>query len=343
MPARPSISIVLPVFDAAATLPRALDSIHAQTLTDWELIAVDDGSTDASPRLLDRARALDPRIRVVSLPHAGIAPALNAGIAAAQAEFVARMDADDECLPTRLERLAATLQSDPELGLVASLVEYAGDRESHAGYAAHVDWINSVCTPEDIRLQRFVESPFAHPSVAFRRATVSRLGGYRDGPFPEDYELWLRWMEAGVPMTKLPEVLLRWTDHSQRLSRADPRYSADAFYRLKAVYLARWLHHHLNPGRSLLVWGAGRLTRRRVDFLATQGFPPTAFIDIDPDKQGLPRHGREVWAPDRLATLPPDERPFVLGYVANRGAREQQREFLTRLGWKEGTDFLFAA
>ncbi len=339
----PRISVVLPIFNAATTLPRALESIRRQTLTDWELVAVDDGSTDGTARLLAQAQQGDPRLRVVSLVHAGIAPALNAGIAAARAELIARMDADDESAPARLERLVQAFEEHPDAGLVASLVEYRGDREANAGYAAHVDWINSLQTARDIGLNRFVESPFAHPSVAFRRGVVARFGGYRDGAFPEDYELWLRWLEAGIVMHKVPEALLSWHDGAGRLSRSDPRYSADAFYRLKAVYLARWIRRHVAPDRAVWIWGAGRLTRRRVEFLEPHGVKPAAFLDIDEHKLGRTRAGVPVVAPALLATLAREARPFVIGYVGTRGARDLQRGFLRGLGWTEGEDFLFAA
>ena len=102
-------------------------------------------------------------------------------------------------------------------------------------------WTNGLLTHEEIALARFVESPLAHPSVMFRRSLVERWGGYAEGAFPEDYELWLRWLDAGVRMEKLADPLLIWNDSPTRLSRRDPRYAAEAFYRVKARYLARWL------------------------------------------------------------------------------------------------------
>jgi glycosyltransferase involved in cell wall biosynthesis len=101
--AAPRVTILLPVWNARATLPRAVASLRAQTLADWGLLAVDDGSTDGGGGWLERAAAADePRLRVLRRPHAGLVAALNAGLAAARGELVARMDADDECHPERL-------------------------------------------------------------------------------------------------------------------------------------------------------------------------------------------------------------------------------------------------
>ena len=237
--APPLISVVLPAFNAAATVTRAVLSIRQQTWTDWELILVDDGSTDGTGHLLRALAADEPRVRVVTTEHRGVAAALNTGIKEARGRFIARMDADDEAHPERLSEQRLLLEQDDSLGLVGSLVEFGGDRVNAAGYALHVDWMNALVTPQEIALNRFVESPFAHPSVMFRRVLIERYGGYRQGDFPEDYELWLRWLEAGVVMTKAPRVLLTWHDAADRLSRTDARYALEAFYRCKSAFLAR--------------------------------------------------------------------------------------------------------
>lgn len=334
----PRISVLLPAFNALATLPRAVASIRAQTFTDWELLVVDDGSMDGTTEWLRAQAAGEPRMKVISQPHGGIVAALNHGLATARGEFIARMDADDESLPERLAEQVALLDAQPDIGVVGSLVEFAGDRAVSQGYALHVDWLNTIISPEQISLNRFVESPFAHPSVMFRRELVARHGNYREGDFPEDYELWLRWLAADVRMAKTPRVLLRWHDLPARLSRTDPRYNVESFYRLKAEHLARWLHANIPSDRKVLAWGAGRLTRKRVKLLEANGITVTAYVDIDPNKLGRSRAGHLVLAPEQI---PPGA--FILGYVAKRGAREDCRARLGQRGFVEGRDFLFAA
>ena len=302
---------------------------------------IDDGSHDGSTEWLAERARRDYRIHLLHRPHEGLVAALNAGLEVARGEWVARLDADDECAPDRFAAQLAFADQNPSLGLVGCLVEFAGDPVAEAGYAAHVDWLNSLVSPEHIQLARFIESPFAHPSVLFRRRLVQDHGGYRAGAFPEDYELWLRWLEAGVRMAKVPQALLRWHDSPARLSRTDPRYSLESFFRLKAGFLARWLAQHPPLAtRPLLIWGAGRLTRRRVAFLEAEGGQVSGFIDIDSRKQGLRPDGRTVYSPE---TMPPPGRCFVVGYVTNRGARDYQRNILIQKGFVEGSDFLFAA
>lgn len=339
----PLVSVVLPTFNAGKTVARAIASVRAQTFTDWELIAVDDGSTDDTAEVLRACAAAEPRVRVIERRHEGLVPALNAGLAAARGAFIARMDADDESLPERLIEQVAFLcaPAHAAVGLVSCLVEFGGEGRANEGYARHVDWINSLVTPEQVALNRFIESPLAHPSVMFRRELVERLGGYRDGTFPEDYELWLRWMDVGVRMAKVPRVLLRWADSPGRLSRTDQRYSPEAFFRMKAEWIAREVKR-VGGGRNVWVWGAGRPTRKRAAWLELHGVAIAGYIDVDAKKvtAALGGTGRPVITPDEV---PAPDRAFVLGYVGTRGAREYDRAVLSARGYVEGRDFLMCA
>jgi glycosyltransferase involved in cell wall biosynthesis len=337
----PAVSVVMPAWNAEATVARAVRSIQAQTLRDWELVVVDDGSSDGTAGVVGAIAAEDPRVRLIRAEHGGIVAALNRGLAEARGPLIARMDADDESLPTRLAKQLALLASEPELGLVACLVAHAGEpgRET-TGYALHVDWLNEQVTPEAIALHRFIESPLAHPSVMFRRKLVDELGGYEAGPFPEDYELWLRWLDAGVKMAKVPETLLVWHDPPGRLSRTHPCYAVDAFYRLKARYLARWLARHNPRHPEVVIRGAGKTAKQRAELLVAEGCRIVGYLDVDPRKRGRTAYGRPIHMPEDVAG--PDF-GFVVSYVGSRGAGDIIRAQLTARGYLEGRDFLLAA
>ncbi len=336
----PAVSVVLPVRNAAATLARALASVRSQSFADWELVAVDDGSTDATPPLLAAAAAQDSRIRVLTTPPAGIVAALNSGLAAARAPLVARLDADDECHPDRLARQVAFLAAHPEIGVCATRVAYGGDPVAGRGYALHVEWTNTLLTPAEIALNRFVESPVAHPSVMFRRELVAAHGGYQDSGWPEDYELWLRWLEAGVRFAKLPEPLVVWHDPPGRLSRTHPAYADTAFAACKCHYLARWLRAHVAPARPIFLRGSGKPTRRRFAALAEHGIRLAGYVDVAPRKIGAHIGGLPVLAPE---SVPPAAECFILGAVGTRGARDIIRAEHLAQGREEGRDFLMVA
>jgi hypothetical protein len=174
----------------------------------------------------------------------------------------------------------------------------------------------------------------------FRRRLLHQHGGYRSGDFPEDYELWLRWLDAGVQFAKVEAELLVWNDASNRLSRTEPRYRPEAFYRIKCVYLARWLKAQVEPSRQIWLWGAGRVTRQRFRALETEGVCISGFIDIDQKKLGRLRDGRPVVGPREL---PARESAFILAGVATRGARQLIAAQLDSLGRIEGSDYLLVA
>ncbi|MEZ5394960.1 MAG: glycosyltransferase [Bryobacterales bacterium] len=336
----PRVSVLVPVRNEERHLEEALASLFTQSEQRFEIVAVDDGSSDGTPQILADHAARDSRLQVLRQPPRGIVAALNAGLARARAPYLARMDADDIAAPERLGLLADALDADPSLGLAASKVEYLGDRAANRGLALWVDWTNGLRTPEDIARERFVESPLVHPSVMFRREVVERHGGYREGDFPEDYELWLRWLEAGVRMKKVDAPLLVWRERPDRLTRTDPRYSTEAFFRAKAPYLYRWLGERNPHHPHAIVWGAGRVTRRRLAPLLAAGLRVQAWVDIDPKKIGWKVDGIPVIAPQ---DLPPPGEAFVLAAVGKRGARELIEAELGRQGYRVGVDCLFCA
>jgi hypothetical protein len=133
---------------------------------------------------------------------------------------------------------------------------------------------------------------------------------------------------------------LTWNDPPGRLSRTDPRYRAEAFYRTKCVYLARWLKREVDASREIWLWGAGRVTRRRFHQLQREGITITGFIDVDARKIDSLRDGRSVVDPRHL---PDRERAFILAGVSSRGARELIAAELVSRGRIEGRDFLLAA
>lgn len=331
------VSVVMPCFNAADTLSEALESLTSQTLVDFELIAVDDGSSDATASILKQWAVMDARIRPIFQPHSGIVVALNNGWHACQSPLIARMDADDLACPERLERQVAFLGMNPEIGVVACCVEGYPQEEVRQGFMIYLDWQNSLLTDVDIRREMFVESPLAHPSVVIRQEWLSRVGGYQDHGWPEDYDLWLRLYLAGARFAKLPEFLLHWREHPQRLTRQDSRYSLENFLRLKAHYLARG---PLNGKGAVLVWGAGMMGRRLSKHLLRQGVPLTAFVDIDPAKIGRTRWRLPVISPEELpAWWQAAEDPVVLAAVGARGARQLIRQHLNRLGLREARDW----
>jgi glycosyltransferase involved in cell wall biosynthesis len=334
----PGVSIILPVYNAAATLPAALASIAGQTFTAWECLIIDDGSCDDSAARAAQQAAYDARFRLLRHAHGGIVAALNAGLAAARAPLIARMDADDTCAPQRLARQVALLNENPAIGVAACRVRHVSDGSVGAGFRAYVTWCNTILTPDDHARNRFVEAPLVHPTAMFRRSLVARYGGYDAAHvWPEDYELWLRWMAHGVRFAKVPDVLFDWYDRPTRLSRTDARYATMAFYACKTHYLVRG---PLRGCRRVAVWGAGRAARQRAALLTQAGIQIACYIDVDPRKIGRCVASVPVLAPEMLSRV--HDMPLLI-YVANRGARDAIRAYLRGTRFNEGKNLWFVA
>jgi len=325
-----SLSIVMPVYNAAASLVAAIASIQSQTFTEWELWLIDDGSTDDSSDLANDLAGEDSRIRVVQRPHEGIVSALNHGLQLSQGDYTARMDADDVCYPTRFQKQIDYLKQNPDLGVVSCQVEFGGDSHKQKGYAAHVDWINSTLRPEEHYANRFVDAPVAHPSVMWRRELPEKFGSYREGHFPEDFELWLRWMEQGLRFAKIAEPLMIWNDFPERLSRKDDRYGIDAFYEIKCQYLKQTLP----KDRPVWLWGAGRISRKRFRGLKSLA----GYVDVDSRKIGQKVEGLPVRSYHELPA-----NAFVLSGVANRGVRNEIEAYLRSTGRQPVRDYYLCA
>jgi glycosyltransferase involved in cell wall biosynthesis len=333
----PVVSVLMPCYNAVATLSSALESLNRQTLQDFELIIVDDGSTDGSLALMRSWAAADARIKLVNQVHGGIVKALNTGLEACQAGYVARMDADDLAHPNRLSGQVSFLDQHPDTALVSCRVRGYPPEKVRQGFEVYLEWQNSLLTDEDIRREIFVESPFAHPSVVIRKDWLLQVGAYQDHGWPEDYDLWLRLYLAGARFVKLPKVLLEWRDHAARLTRQDSRYSLENFLRLKAYYLLRG---PLRGRETVFLWGAGMLGRRLSKHLLRQGAPLSAFIDIDPRKVGRTRRGLPVLSSQDLpGWWHRSPKPVLLAAVGARGARQLIRQQLTQYGLREAVDW----
>jgi len=333
----PSISVLLPVWNAEPYLEECLQSLAAQSWTDFEVIAVDDGSDDGSGERLEDWAARDGRCRLFRLPHQGLVKTLNAGLERCRGELVARMDADDLADPRRLELQATALRQDPSLDLVACLVRHFPDESVAEGFRIYEEWLNSLVEHDEILRERFIESPMPHPAVMARRRVLAEAGGYRETGGPEDYDLWLRLAADGRRFRKVPEYLYLWREHPDRLTRTDSRYAVERFLACKAHHLARG---PLAGRERVIVWGAGQTGRRLSKHLKREGVPLQAFIDIDPAKVGRTLRGLPIHPPEELPRLTSAAGSFViLAAVSSRGARQLIRDRLGELGHREAVDF----
>ena len=237
MSSSPAISVVLPVYNAEAYVREAVESILAQSFTDFELIVINDGSTDGSGVILRELAARDTRIVLVERPNDGLISALNEGIESARAEFIARMDADDVAMPERFALQHARMVKEPELAVLGSLIRWM-DRAGNI-----IELADQPLTPKAIARCLEQGCPVAHPSVMMRRGAVLQVGGYRKAfPHAEDYDLWLRMSDLGYAIANLPQPLLNYREHDANVSVVHRQAQ------MRSVILAHFAHRVRKAG-----------------------------------------------------------------------------------------------
>ena len=317
----PRVSVLLPVRDAAPWLGSALASLARQTLADHEVIAIDDGSSDGSGDILERAARRDPRLVVHHTSARGLPAALGLALSLARAPWVARQDADDLSHGTRLSQQVEWLDAHPRVDVLGTRLRLFPAPAVGAGMRRWAAWHNALLTHESMRRELLIDSPLAHGTMMARRATLEAAGGWHERGWAEDLDLWLRLFEQGARFAKLAAVLYGWRQHRSSATRTDPRYSRERFLSLKSAALDAGL---LRGGRRATLIGVGNSLSRWHETLGAR----------------IERRV-EIRAP-HAGTVPTLRPPLVLAVMAPV-ARERWREALRDRGLRELSDFVFVA
>ncbi|QSE96529.1 glycosyltransferase family 2 protein [Fulvivirga lutea] len=326
---KPLVSVVLPAFNAEKTIKKAISSILKQSFEQFELIVINDGSTDNTLKVIESFK--DNRIKCFSTPNQGVARAANFAIKLSRTEIIARMDADDVSLPERLALQYQYLQDHEDVDVVSGKITYGGDRTKNLGYALHVDQINQLMNHDQMFSRRFEDSPVANPSVMVRKSLFEMFGGYCEQNIPEDYELFLRWMDKGVEFAKIDHNVLIWNDLDGRITRTHSDYSGDNFDRVKANYLAKFLNARYSTLLEIWIWGTGRKVNSKVKLLNKEGLNVSQFIDVKKNKQLInTMHYTEIHSPGDY---------IILSYVKDRKGKQEIINYLNTKGFEEGNNY----
>ncbi len=297
----PRISVAMSVYNNAPYLAHAIESILAQTFTDFECLIVDDGSSDGSGEIIDRFAADDSRIRPLHQTNAGLIVSLNRMIAEARAPLIARMDGDDIALPERFERQNAFMKANPDIGVLGTgctCIDEDGRPSTHK--------FDNVTTPEEVLEDLKNGPPLCHPSVVMRRDAVRAVGGYhRAYKHCEDYDLWLRLSEH-VRMANLPERLLLYRQSETQVSNR---------------------HAHVQRVGAAIAWEAHveRMAGRPDPTEALETLPPMAELDRVFGRAGTFRAVREKVALGSVYTptaLRGEGLDLILAHLKDGGATE---------------------
>lgn len=251
MSSQPEVSIIMPVYNEELYLAECLESIIKQKFKNWELIAVDDFSTDNSFNILGQFAKKDDRIRIYSNTQKGIIPALFLAFKSSRGIMISRMDADDIMPVGKLHTLHKKLSKEGPGNIVSGKVKYFSDDQLKGGFLKYEKWINELAYYPNIYKECTLPSACW---MAFRSDLVS-INAFTESQYPEDYDLLFKFYENGLRIHGIEEVLHLWRDHPKRASRNDPNYADQNFFPLKTSYFVKIDH---DASKELFLWGAGR-------------------------------------------------------------------------------------
>jgi len=261
------LSIIMPVKNTQDFLATCLDSITGQSLQEWELLAVDDHSTDASPDILQTYARKDPRIRVIRNEGRGVTEALQTGYRHSRGSFVTRMDSDDINELHKYEHMLGQLMEKGPGYLALGQVQYFCEAGLGEGFQNYERWMNALISKGTCFEEVYKECVVPSPCWMLHRADFDRIGAFDTSLYPEDYDLCFRMYQHQLKPIPCREVLFHWRDYPHRTTRQVAHYQGDALLKLKC-------HHFLaidhEPAKRLVLWGAGKRGKFIAQYLVSQ-------------------------------------------------------------------------
>jgi glycosyltransferase involved in cell wall biosynthesis len=328
------VSILIPVKNTAHFLTECLESVLQQDYEAWEVLAVDDHSTDGSYALVESFTLRDHRIRLLRNDGDGIIHALRVAYANSSGRLITRMDSDDIMPACKINAMAKDLQRHGPGHLALGKVKYFSFRGISDGYARYERWLNRLTETGNNFSEIYKECPVASPCWMVFREDLDNAGAFLPDRYPEDYDLCFRFYETGLKCLPSKQVLHYWRDYDTRTSRTHPHYSQNYFLDIKLYYFLRL---ERIPGKTLAIWGAGFKGKAIARQLTDGGHEFVWFCD-NPNKVGKKIYGTTLLHFSELAAYPGAQSIIT---VANAGAQNEIRAFLGSLGQKPMRDYYF--
>jgi glycosyltransferase involved in cell wall biosynthesis len=331
---KPLVSILTPFKNTAAFLEECLDSIQKQTYSNWELLIVDDNSTDNSYAIVASFAATDRRIRLIKNKGEGIINALQLAYSKSSGTMVTRMDSDDVMMPNKLEVLVNGLLTNGKKHVAIGLVSYFNANGVGPGYKRYETWLNQLTKTGKNYTEIYKECVIPSPCWLVYKDDLDACGAFSPQIYPEDYDLTFRFYKYGYTCIPCNEVIHKWRDYSTRTSRTHVHYAQNHFTTLKVRH---FLDIDYNPNKNLVIWGAGTKGKLMARLFLEANIPFYWICD-NPNKIGKSIYGKTMLDFKALSEI---DVPQSLITVANPKAQEEIRAFLNKLNLKPFADYIF--
>jgi len=328
------VSILIPFKNTEAFLPQCLNSVLEQSYKNWEVIAINDGSTDSSKSIVKEFSLQDSRIKVFENIGSGIIKALRTAYANSKGRFITRMDSDDIMTPNKIRVMVDSLLKLKKGHLAVGQVKYFSELGISDGYSRYEKWLNKLTATGDNYSEIYKECVIPSPCWMVYREDLDACGAFEPNRYPEDYDLAFRFYEKGLKCIPCNETLHNWRDYDTRTSRTSEHYAQNYFLEIKLHYFLRLEY---DVSRPLTIWGAGKkgkeiakgLQKRKIDF---------QWLCDNPKKIGKEIYAKQMQHYSQLKKL---KNPQCIVAVANEDEQALIHDYFMQLGHKPMVDYFF--
>lgn len=334
---QPLVSIVMAVKDTAPYLPDCLDSILNQTYQNWELIAVNDHSSDETPTILKAYSEKDPRVRYFDSDQPKLIPTLQVGYAQVKGELINRMDSDDKMPLDKIETLVREWQKYGKGTVIAGGTEhFVEEGEVGDGFLKYEQWLNEVARTSSHYQEIYKECVIPSHCWIIHKDDFDTVDAFHPLVYPEDYDLCFRFYRHGLKVVGIDKILHYWRDRSNRISRTWDEYKDNRYFDLKLRF---FYELDRDPSRPLVLWGAGRNGKDMARLL--QSYSDTFHWVCDNER----KIGKDIYGVrmEHFSIIPELDRPQIIPVVSSPDGKKEILEQLTQWGKKPVDDFWFFA
>jgi len=327
------ISILMPVKNAEPYLQDCLQSICAQTEQYWQLVAVNDHSTDNSLLILNEWAKKDSRIEVYNNPGKGIIEALRMAYTKSKGNLISRMDADDKMAAGKIAALKNALLKHGAGYVAVGLVKYFSADTLGNGYVKYADWLNALTQQANNFTDIYKECVIPSPCWMLYKKDLELCGAFEADVYPEDYDLCFRMYAQNLKVAAVAEILHYWRDYPNRTSRTNDNYADNRFLDLKLYY---FLKLDYQPNQTLCLWGAGDKGKYLAKKLNEQNLDFT-WLCNNPKKTGHTIYGKTLIG---LKDAPANDAQYIIA-VAQKNAAKEIEHFLQAKDLVKGKGYYF--
>jgi glycosyltransferase involved in cell wall biosynthesis len=329
---KPLVSLLIPFKNTSKYLVDCLTSIQKQTYNNWEVIFVNDHSSDNSDEIVKSFAKSDTRIKLLENQNKGIISALRIALLNSSGIYISRMDSDDIMLPNKLASMVNDLKASGKNHIALGLVEYFSETSISDGYLEYQNWLNELTKTGRNFDEIYKECAIASPCWMVHKEDLLKCGTFNFNNYPEDYDLTFRFYKHGLKCIPNNKTLHLWRDYNSRTSKTNDNYNLEAFTKLKAKY---FLDIDYDASRPLTIWGAGEKGKTVAKILIENNVP-FYWLTENPNKSEKKVYNQPLWSLDKFKKL---DNPQSIITIADEVSQKKIYDYFSNIEMLKMKDY----